>query len=61
MNSSLNLLVSHRPMYGRGVVSVGRAFDARQKIGTSDVRQRLGAGGTTAGEHWEMCSALGML
>lgn len=40
---------SKRPMYGRGAVSVGRAFDARQKIGTSDVRQRLGAGGPTAG------------
>ncbi|KAI7804077.1 putative polymerase delta-interacting protein 3 [Triplophysa rosa] len=40
---------SKRPMYGRGAVSVGRAFDARQKIGTSDVRQRLGVGGATAG------------
>lgn len=29
---------------GRGAVMVGRTFDARQKIGTSDVRQRLGGG-----------------
>ncbi|XP_051987906.1 polymerase delta-interacting protein 3 isoform X2 [Xyrauchen texanus] len=39
--------VSKRPVYGRGVGSVGRAFDARQKIGTGDVRQRLGVGGAT--------------
>ncbi|XP_051996284.1 polymerase delta-interacting protein 3-like isoform X2 [Xyrauchen texanus] len=39
--------VSKRPVYGRGAGSVGRAFDARQKIGTSDVRQRLGVGGAT--------------
>uniref|UniRef100_A0A8C1MUB4 Polymerase (DNA-directed), delta interacting protein 3 n=1 Tax=Cyprinus carpio TaxID=7962 RepID=A0A8C1MUB4_CYPCA len=36
-----------RPIYGRGAGSVGRAFDARQKIGSSDVRQRLGVGGAT--------------
>ncbi|XP_067236984.1 polymerase delta-interacting protein 3 isoform X2 [Chanodichthys erythropterus] len=40
--------VSKRPIYGRGAGSVGRAFDARQKIGSSDVRQRLGVGGATA-------------
>ncbi|XP_051571077.1 polymerase delta-interacting protein 3-like isoform X3 [Myxocyprinus asiaticus] len=39
--------VSKRPVYGRGAGSVGRAFDARQKIGTGDVRQRLGVGGAT--------------
>ncbi|XP_016306016.1 polymerase delta-interacting protein 3-like isoform X2 [Sinocyclocheilus anshuiensis] len=39
--------VSKRPIYGRGAGSVGRTFDARQKIGSSDVRQRLGVGGTT--------------
>lgn len=52
---SVNVCLSHRPMYGRGAVSVGRAFDARQKIGTSDVRQRLGVGGATAGECLERC------
>ncbi|XP_052410039.1 polymerase delta-interacting protein 3 isoform X1 [Carassius gibelio] len=36
-----------RPIYGRGAGSVGRAFDARQKIGSGDVRQRLGVGGAT--------------
>ncbi|XP_055051128.2 polymerase delta-interacting protein 3 isoform X2 [Misgurnus anguillicaudatus] len=40
---------SKRPMYGRGAGSVGRAFDARQKIGAGDVRQRLGVGGATGG------------
>ncbi|KAL7829933.1 hypothetical protein AOLI_G00308180 [Acnodon oligacanthus] len=30
---------------GRGAGMVGRTFDARQKIGTSDVRQRLGGSG----------------
>ncbi|KAG1933954.1 RNA-binding (RRM/RBD/RNP motifs) family protein [Pimephales promelas] len=39
--------VSKRPVYGRGAGSVGRAFDARQKIGSGDVRQRLGVGGAT--------------
>ncbi|RXN37697.1 polymerase delta-interacting 3 [Labeo rohita] len=39
--------VSKRPIYGRGAGSVGRAFDARQKIGSGDVRQRLGVGGAT--------------
>ncbi|KAI5618640.1 polymerase delta-interacting protein 3 isoform X1, partial [Silurus asotus] len=41
-----------RPTFGRGVGSVGRGaglmsrtFDARQKIGTTDVRQRLGGSG----------------
>ncbi|XP_066530573.1 polymerase delta-interacting protein 3 isoform X2 [Hoplias malabaricus] len=48
-----------RPMFGRGAGTLGRGaglagrgagmvsrtFDARQKIGTSDVRQRLGGGG----------------
>ncbi|KTF77415.1 hypothetical protein cypCar_00047778, partial [Cyprinus carpio] len=39
--------VSKRPIYGRGAGSVGRAFDARQMIGSGDVRQRLGVGGAT--------------
>ncbi|XP_010894997.2 polymerase delta-interacting protein 3 isoform X2 [Esox lucius] len=34
------------PMFGRGAGGVGRTFDARQKIGMTDVRQRLGGGGT---------------
>ncbi|XP_076866426.1 polymerase delta-interacting protein 3 isoform X2 [Brachyhypopomus gauderio] len=33
---------------GRGVGLVGRTFDARQKIGTSDVRQRLAGGGASS-------------
>nr|XP_046187767.1 polymerase delta-interacting protein 3-like isoform X1 [Oncorhynchus gorbuscha] len=37
-----------RPMFGRGAGGVGRTFDARQKIGMTDVRQRLGGGGGTA-------------
>uniref|UniRef100_A0A8C7WGX1 Polymerase (DNA-directed), delta interacting protein 3 n=1 Tax=Oncorhynchus mykiss TaxID=8022 RepID=A0A8C7WGX1_ONCMY len=34
-------------MFGRGAGGVGRTFDARQKIGMTDVRQRLGGGGGT--------------
>lgn len=37
------------PMFGRGAGGVGRSFDARQKIGANDVRQRLG-GGAGAGK-----------
>ncbi|KAK5914459.1 hypothetical protein CgunFtcFv8_008899 [Champsocephalus gunnari] len=33
-----------RPMFGRGAGAVGKSFDARQKIGANDVRQRLGPG-----------------
>ncbi|XP_061568169.1 polymerase delta-interacting protein 3 [Cololabis saira] len=33
-----------RPMFGRGAGGDGKAFDARQKIGMNDVRQRLGGG-----------------
>ncbi|KAM6904636.1 polymerase delta-interacting protein 3 [Xenentodon cancila] len=33
-----------RPMFGRGVGEDGKVFDARQKIGVNDVRQRLGGG-----------------
>uniref|UniRef100_UPI0037E91144 polymerase delta-interacting protein 3 n=1 Tax=Semicossyphus pulcher TaxID=241346 RepID=UPI0037E91144 len=33
-----------RPMFGRGAGSAGKSFDARQRIGTNDVRQRLGGG-----------------
>lgn len=46
--------LSYRPIYGRGAGSVGRTFDARQKIGSSDVRQRLGVGGATGGKHIEI-------
>ncbi|KAG5279812.1 hypothetical protein AALO_G00081860 [Alosa alosa] len=38
---------SHRPAFGRGMGTVGRTFDARQKIGAGDVRQRLGSSGQT--------------
>ncbi|XP_068606126.1 polymerase delta-interacting protein 3 [Brachionichthys hirsutus] len=33
-----------RPMFGRGAGGVGHSFDARQKIGVNDARQRLGGG-----------------
>ncbi|XP_023148855.2 polymerase delta-interacting protein 3 [Amphiprion ocellaris] len=33
-----------RPMFGRGQGMDGKSFDARQKIGANDVRQRLGGG-----------------
>ncbi|XP_049418029.1 polymerase delta-interacting protein 3 [Epinephelus fuscoguttatus] len=33
-----------RPMFGRGAGGVGKSFDARQKIGANDIRQRLGGG-----------------
>ncbi|CAL8273969.1 unnamed protein product [Lota lota] len=33
-----------RPMFGRGAGASGRGFDARQKIGANDVRQRIGLG-----------------
>ncbi|XP_030264378.1 polymerase delta-interacting protein 3 [Sparus aurata] len=33
-----------RPMFGRGAGGIGKSFDARQKIGVNDVRQRLGGG-----------------
>ncbi|KAL2100985.1 hypothetical protein ACEWY4_002746 [Coilia grayii] len=36
-----------RPTFGRGAGTVGRTFDARQKIGAGDVRQRLGSSGQT--------------
>ena len=31
-------------MFGRGAGVSGRGFDARQKIGANDVRQRIGLG-----------------
>ncbi|XP_029014489.1 polymerase delta-interacting protein 3 isoform X2 [Betta splendens] len=41
----INLKASaKRPMFGRGAGGVGKSFDARQKIGVNDVRQRLGGG-----------------
>lgn len=36
--------LSLRPMFGRGAGGIGKSFDARQKIGVNDVRQRLGGG-----------------
>ncbi|XP_039978923.1 polymerase delta-interacting protein 3 [Xiphias gladius] len=33
-----------RPMFGRGAGGTGKGFDARQKIGVNDIRQRLGGG-----------------
>ncbi|XP_049602028.1 polymerase delta-interacting protein 3 isoform X1 [Syngnathus scovelli] len=33
-----------RTMFGRGAGGVGRTFDARQRIGVTDARQRLGGG-----------------
>ncbi|XP_056143919.1 polymerase delta-interacting protein 3 [Lampris incognitus] len=33
-----------RPLFSRGAGGAGRGFDARQKIGANDVRQRLGGG-----------------
>ncbi|XP_043091700.1 polymerase delta-interacting protein 3 isoform X1 [Puntigrus tetrazona] len=50
--------VSKRPIYGRGAGSVGRAFDARQMIGSGDVRQRLGGGGATGGKRRRLALAL---
>lgn len=45
------LLFSLRPMFGRGAGGIGKSFDARQKIGVNDVRQRLGGGaGAAAGK-----------
>ncbi|KAG7216215.1 hypothetical protein INR49_029064 [Caranx melampygus] len=34
-----------RPVFGRGAGGTGKSFDARQKIGANDARQRLGGGG----------------
>uniref|UniRef100_A0A3Q3RYR9 Uncharacterized protein n=1 Tax=Mastacembelus armatus TaxID=205130 RepID=A0A3Q3RYR9_9TELE len=49
INLKLGLCFSLRPTFGRGAGGVGKSFDARQKIGVNDVRQRLG-GGTDARE-----------
>lgn len=40
-----------RPPFGRGLGGDGKHFDARQIIGTSDVRQRLGVGTTKGKAH----------
>uniref|UniRef100_A0A8C7MCJ6 DNA polymerase delta interacting protein 3 n=1 Tax=Oncorhynchus kisutch TaxID=8019 RepID=A0A8C7MCJ6_ONCKI len=45
-------------MFGRGAGGVGRTFDARQKIGVTDVRQRLGGGGGTVRSDIGMVSCL---
>lgn len=51
MTTNVDLfLLSFRPMFGRGAGGVGRTFDARQKIGMTDVRQRLGGGGGTGNQ-----------
>ncbi|XP_061556307.1 polymerase delta-interacting protein 3 isoform X2 [Phycodurus eques] len=36
--------VNKRTMFGRGAGGVGKTFDARQRIGMNDARQRLGGG-----------------
>lgn len=41
-------------MFGRGAGGIAKSFDARQKIGANDVRQRLG-GGTGKGRHHCFC------
>ncbi|KPP71077.1 hypothetical protein Z043_110043 [Scleropages formosus] len=38
--------ISSRPVFRRGAGAVGRTFDARQKIGVSDVRERIGGAGS---------------
>lgn len=43
------MFVSLRPMFGRGAGGAGKGFDARQRIGAGDMRQRLGGGGGGAG------------
>ncbi|XP_077474927.1 polymerase delta-interacting protein 3 isoform X1 [Stigmatopora argus] len=41
----INVMVPpKRTMFGRGAGGVGKTFDARQRIGMNDVRQRLGGG-----------------
>ncbi|XP_026201757.1 polymerase delta-interacting protein 3 isoform X1 [Anabas testudineus] len=46
----INLKASaKRTMFGRGAGGAGKSFDARQKIGANDVRQRLGGGGGGGG------------
>lgn len=44
-----------RPMFGRGAGGgIGKSFDARQKIGVNDVRQRLGGGGAGKDCHYPL-------
>lgn len=50
-NTRVMALLSFRPMFGRGGGGAGNSFDARQKIGANDVRQRLG-GGTGNDQHY---------
>lgn len=38
------MFVSIRPVFGRLGTGDGKNFDARQKIGQNDARQRLGGG-----------------
>uniref|UniRef100_A0A4W6DMC9 DNA polymerase delta interacting protein 3 n=1 Tax=Lates calcarifer TaxID=8187 RepID=A0A4W6DMC9_LATCA len=42
--AKIPIVIVPRPMFGRGAGGVGKSFDARQKIGVNDVRQRLGGG-----------------
>lgn len=41
-------------MFGRGAGGIGKTFDARQKIGANDIRQRLG-GGAGKNLHYLLC------
>lgn len=52
---SLCFSLSLRTMFGRGAGGAGKSFDARQKIGANDVRQRLGGGGGGTGKHQHYC------
>lgn len=48
---------SKRPVYGRGAGPLNMAFDARQKIGSGDVRQRLGVGGASGGKRLQISAS----
>ncbi|XP_034567103.1 polymerase delta-interacting protein 3 isoform X2 [Notolabrus celidotus] len=53
-----------RPMFGRGAGGAGgagKAFDARQRIGANDVRQRLGGAGGSGGAGFQVKDAREML
>ncbi|CAL1588719.1 unnamed protein product [Knipowitschia caucasica] len=46
-----------RPTFGRGAGGVGKSFDARQKIGTNDVRHRMGGAGAAGATGFQMKDA----
>ncbi|XP_056309050.1 polymerase delta-interacting protein 3 isoform X2 [Danio aesculapii] len=48
---------SKRPIYGRGAGPLNMTFDARQKIGSGDVRQRLGVGGASGGKRLQIAAS----